>query len=461
MSGARISLLAGAALLLVTCVLLLGSAISQAGEEERLRRSFCLLLIGVLGLTVAFLKRRDGEPSRLDQIIAVTAAILPVYALLQVIPLPVALVGLVSPARGELVKALAAAGGVPSFTSLSVVPGITFTHFILITGYTVVFFSIRTMVRSFAVQAWFFVLPVLVAGVLETAAAMIQISAGVDVHGTFPVRNHFAGLLTMALPCAVAWLLSLVEAGRRNGFSGTRVAIQLVAALVLAAFLLLGIGLSLSRGGFVSALVSVVVLAVLAAPSGMSVRGRLVACAVACLALFSGLFYLTPMALVQRLAEHSSAGRIDIWRNTLDLIRAYPLTGCGLGGYESAMLRFKNTVLLNDLDYAHNDYLQFMAELGVVGLLAGAALFGSLLVRTVKATAPASFNRWIAVGCAGALSAILTHSMLDFNLYVPANALVLAWISGVSAGLPVEGLREGTMPTEVLSGARNQSMRSR
>ena len=104
--------------------------------------------------------------------------------------------------------------------------------------------------------------------------------------------------------------------------------------------------------------------------------------------MFVGLFYLTPMALIQRLAEHSSSGRIAIWKNTLHLIGAYPAVGCGLGGYESAMLRFKTTVLMNDLDYAHNDYLQYLGELGVLGFLIGAVLFGALVVRPCEPPAP-------------------------------------------------------------------------
>jgi hypothetical protein len=39
------------------------------------------------------------------------------------------------------------------------------------------------------------------------------------------------------------------------------------------------------------------------------------------------------------------------------------------------------------------------------------------------------------VACAGALAAILLHSLADFNLYIPANAMLLAWIAGMTAGL--------------------------
>ena len=43
--------------------------------------------------------------------------------------------------------------------------------------------------------------------------------------------------------------------------------------------------------------------------------------------------------------------------------------------------------------------------------------------------------RYFAVACAGALAAILVHSLADFNLYIPANAMLLAWIAGMTAGL--------------------------
>ena len=93
-------------------------------------------------------------------------------------------------------------------------------------------------------------------------------------------------------------------------------------------------------------------------------------------------------------------------------------------------------------------------------LLIAAVLFGSLLVRAMRATASGSSNRWVAVGCAGALSAILAYSMFDFNLYVPANAITLAWIAGVSAGLSSRQRRTEAAPIEVLSTAPSRSMRS-
>lgn len=459
LTGAGRVLFVTASILLVACVMLLGKAVGQEQHDDRLRRNVCLILFAGLGLAFAFLKSETAERSRVDRIIACCATLLPVYALLQLLPLPEPLVSFLSPARGELLRALRPiAGSVPAFASLSVVPGITFTHFVLITGYAVVFFSIRSLVRAAPGSSWAVAIPVLLAALLQTAAAFLQASAGAPVQGTYAVRNHFAGLLIMAVPFSIAWLLSIVNGARGGGARDVPVGLRFSAALLITAVLLSGIAFSLSRGGFAAMLASASVLAVLAFPSGLSVRSRLLACAAAALSLVVALFFLTPMALVQRLAEHSSSGRISIWRNTLDLIEAYPIVGCGLGGYESAMLHFKNTVLLNDLDYAHNDYLQYLGELGIVGFVIAAGLFGTLLVRVIKASGTRSQARWVGVGCAGALSAMLAHSAFDFNLYVPANAIVFAWIAGISAALPLPRQRDDdALPIEVLSAEPNQS----
>src|SRR6202021_2779989 len=89
--------------------------------------------------------------------------------------------------------------------------------------------------------------------------------------------------------------------------------------------------------------------------------------------------------------------------------------------------------------FAHNDYLQLLAELGVTGFLILAALVLPLVATTFRvATKNRDRNvRLLALGCAGSIAAIALHSFADFNLYIPSNALLLAWILGISAALPV------------------------
>ena len=117
------------------------------------------------------------------------------------------------------------------------------------------------------------------------------------------------------------------------------------------------------------------------------------------------------------------------------MIEDYPVFGCGLGGYESAFEKFKTSAFDLAQDYAHNDYLQYLAELGAAGF----AIAGAFLILIGKRALRASRLerdppiRWIGLACAASLAAILIHSAADFNLYVPANAILLAWICGLAA----------------------------
>ena len=84
------------------------------------------------------------------------------------------------------------------------------------------------------------------------------------------------------------------------------------------------------------------------------------------------LAFLSPVQAILRFAtpdQFSGDGRIGIWRDTVRLIRAYPWIGCGLGAFERALSPFRTFAPNNTVDYAHNDYLQIVAELGWPGAL--------------------------------------------------------------------------------------------
>jgi len=91
----------------------------------------------------------------------------------------------------------------------------------------------------------------------------------------------------------------------------------------------------------------------------------------------------------------------------------------------------------NRVDYAHNDYLQVLLEMGWVGFGLGVALVGRVLGRLWWVTQRSEGEGWyLGVGCMGALVALGLHSVVDFNLYFPANAMVAAWVMGMGEGLP-------------------------
>ena len=157
------------------------------------------------------------------------------------------------------------------------------------------------------------------------------------------------------------------------------------------------------------------------------------------MALLASFAFLPSERLILRFAELTSSdpsagGRAKLWAATIPLIKAYPVFGCGLGGYETAFLKFKTFDPLIRDDFAHNDYLQLLAELGLAGFVILAAAACSVVRSTIRKAVESQDpeGHYFALACAGALAAILLHSLADFNLYIPANAMLLAWVAGAS-----------------------------
>jgi O-antigen ligase len=273
--------------------------------------------------------------------------------------------------------------------------------------------------------------------------------------GTWINPDRFSGFLEMVLPLAVTGAFAAWRSGVLPHEASGGKALKAAAALTVAVTCLSGIVVSLSRAGFSGAIVSLAVLLLIAlfapgarlASAGIPVTRRITAGLAAIAATSAAFLFLPTDELIARfgLAVASSQSlsgetRLELWRDTRKLIAAYPLTGSGLGTYESALMRFKTAAPMRTADYAHNDYLQAAAELGIAGAAIGLIWIALVFARTLRASTspvPGSPNRYLALGLAGSMVAILIHSLVDFNLYMPAEAMVFAWICGLAASSPL------------------------
>jgi O-antigen ligase len=367
------------------------------------------------------------------------------WMLFQLVPLPAAWVAVLSPYRYHALEAARTAlGHDPSaWMPLSAAPAATLTGLLFVVPAMAAFLAAGEMARWWAGRMWLVAAPVIALAWLEALLGLVQFflmrmagGAAASVSGTYSSYDHFAGLLEMAFPLAVMGALH-----SRDPLGRIPAAVRTAAMLAAAACLLMGIILSLSRMGVLATLAAFAgVLAALA--FSLPHRRRwvwLIPAAVPLLILVS----LSTRELLLRFADLTATpdiskdARVEAWSDTLHVIAAYPWTGCGLGAYERGMYRFKNAVPTRTLDYAHNDYLQMAAELGIPGILLLAALAVWVLSRTLRVVIfmRGSPNWALACGLLGALLAIAVHSLADFNLYVPANALAFAWLAGLSAGL--------------------------
>jgi O-antigen ligase len=262
-----------------------------------------------------------------------------------------------------------------------------------------------------------------------------------DATGTYINRNHFAGFLEMILPFAVVlalrWaelLFDSVSGGAltlRKIVSRTEL-VSLVFWLFLAILLFAALVLSRSRMGIVSSLVSLVAILALTGTSSSRVGTRAAVAALFFVGVLGLIVWIGSDPVMTRFEtlgqEYNLGGqnRISIWRDTLGLIRRHPLLGTGLGSFSMVYPLVQTAFLTLLVEHAHCDYLEVASELGLPGAL---LVFGSIFwvfAQTVRQYRKAEehFDKAVSLGSIGSIAAILVHSLADFNLYIPANALV-------------------------------------
>jgi O-antigen ligase len=270
--------------------------------------------------------------------------------------------------------------------------------------------------------------------------------------GTYINPNNFAGLIEMLLPLVFARTLWEFEqwtanarGSRRRAASWMRedhlprFAFFLFGTLLLMAALLF----SRSRAGIAAAWAGVALVAAV-----WTVRRRQHSAALAIVIFlvvvtFAGGAWigLEPVFSRFRSAEQDLPSRVAVWKDTAKLVRAHPYWGSGPGSFEDAYTRVQTSGLTMRLNHAHDDYLEFAAEWGVPATLLLFALVGFVLFRALRriGRAARSADRFLLLGCCGGLCSMLLHAFVDFNLHIPANALLFAVLAGVACALSAVG----------------------
>ncbi|HKV05102.1 MAG TPA: O-antigen ligase family protein [Candidatus Acidoferrales bacterium] len=269
--------------------------------------------------------------------------------------------------------------------------------------------------------------------------------------GTYVNHNHFAGLVEMILPLSLGLAYYHWRSARRRSRRRTLGAfvenagqpeiLKCFLLMLVSVVLLVAIVFSFSRMGMIATLASLGAMAgaVWIGRGRTSLPVALILLSLAGGAATAAWVGVGPVvAHFEQLPQNeplvgTSEGRMVLWKDAAKLVAAHPWTGVGLGCFQYAFTRVQSTQLGYLTDHAHNDYLELAVDLGIP---AGALLFGLffwMAGRTFRASllARSNLTRSIALGSFGGLTALLVHSAADFNLYIPANALVFAVLLGI------------------------------
>ena len=381
---------------------------------------------------------------------------------LQLLPLPFGLRDLLSPHAADVDRTLridaawAAAAGERAAAPLTINVNATLQSLAKALLVALAFWSARGLferggVRRIAHRIAWIGLVVSVVAIVErttspTALYGVWPVAGARPYGPFINRNHMATWLIIAIPLtagAFAMRVRQTIAESRNrrsaaldGFADP----TLLWLAASAAIMLVALVVSASRSGAIG------IAAGLGAGSALAAsrlgRGErrwvVIAPAVACVAV---VWYAGAAPLADRFvhvaASSSVDRRVEIWRQTLPIVRDFAVTGTGAGTYYTAMLVYQGGDRLFFFNQAHNHYLQIAAEGGILAGVPRALMlvaFAVIAWRRLRADRSEMF--WLRAGALASMVAVAAQSMWETGLVMPANAALCAVVAAIAVHRP-------------------------
>jgi O-antigen ligase len=255
------------------------------------------------------------------------------------------------------------------------------------------------------------------------------------IYGPYVNHNHYAGLMELLVPIPLVFSLSSMASSRERGIAG-------IAAAVMAGTIFL----SGSRGGMLTMVAELLILGTLLIRQRKGLR---IAIGVGTFLLVLGtlLTWLGGKELTQRVStissetrtEISGGMRLSIDRDSLHMFRIRPILGWGLGTFPVVYPQFRSFYTNFFVNEAHNDYLQLLTEMGLLGF---ATMIWFLVL--VYRTALGKIAKWtsdvgsaVTLACMLGLTGILIHSFIDFNLQIPANAAIFYVFCTTAAAQPL------------------------
>jgi O-antigen ligase len=281
--------------------------------------------------------------------------------------------------------------------------------------------------------------------------------------GPFINRHHFAGYmeLTIALPLGLL-------------FAGGVAREKMLLYLFVAGMMGIALVMTASRGGIISLVAEIFFLTVVTAiwrtqkdqhhhqhQHGKSSRLkplaiRLGVAGALLIGLFFGVMALGGEFSIYRFidtvnTDDPTTGRAHFWSVTLQIIKAHPVVGTGLGAFGVVYTRFDSRNGLFRLEQAHNDYLQVLSDGGILGGVLALGFVVLLFYTALKRVkSQDDFRRGVALSALSGCFAVLVHSFFDFTLHTTSNALLflvmaaLATLNGRVEAAPRKRRRKST-----------------
>ncbi|MGH9404450.1 MAG: O-antigen ligase family protein [Terriglobia bacterium] len=318
--------------------------------------------------------------------------------------------------------------------------------------YLILFFVAGQLLHSASKQTWSrYGLAVAVYVLLLSLFAILQYFAspfliygivkprwGGWIFGPYVNHNHYAGLMEMLVPVAVACWMT------RPRQDPTRRIAAFAAILGVVSVLLSG-----SRGGMLAIVVEACILIAVVtrrAPR-LQLRAGLLPIALGLLIVAAGFLWVAPSNISKRLetvvelaapSEVSFVYRKMAALDSFHMLRDHLWLGTGLGSFEYAFPKYQTFPSDAMWGHAHDDYAEAAAETGLVGI----ALIALAILLWFRISARGLGERlrhrtgWLQFGAMLGCCGLLVHSLADFNFHIPANAAWFAVLAAWAISIP-------------------------
>jgi len=408
----------------------------------------------------AALKDKDKVPFyRVPGILPLTLILL--FMLLQVLPLPSGLVRIISPAAYDMYTRTLGVAGPLGFITLSVDVKATVHEFFRFAAYGA-FYILTIQLLSDGKRFKRTVLMLAWLGASVSAYALVErffsngkiywlfpIPQGNNHVGPYVYKNHYAGFIEMLFP--VVFAAFHYYRPRFNYNSLRENVVEVLTQPKANVHILLGFSallmatsqfVSLSRGGIICLSVAIIFFIassqfmVMSRTSGQRKSGVLVL--FVCLVVLAVSWF--DWATIFERFEDSVAqgitqvnGRQNFWRDSVEIIKDYPMVGSGFGSFGSVYPGYRTFPGDLAVDHAHSDMVELMATGGITGFLLVScflcSVVSSSLVWFIKRKD--SYFIYLFLGVFSGGMAIVFHSATDFNYFSNANGLYMFFLSGL------------------------------
>ncbi len=342
-------------------------------------------------------------------------------------------------------------------------PGTTFQYLMLGLSYALFFIMIVSLFNTRKYLTWL-ISVLLISGAFQAFWGATMVLTGIEwlfgvpkeyyygtATGTFVNRNHLAGYLEMTIALSIGLMMAF-----RDGkpFKWINI-IELLLSnklLIRLAIVIMVIGLVMthSRMGNIAFVISLVIVGAIFVLSFKANRGRNIAVLISFVVIdvlvishYFGLERLKDRLINTEVSVIEDNGQLvfeinDLrgiaFTNSIPLAQENNFIGHGAGSYETVFMSHAGPTFGGHFDHAHNDYIQFWVEFGLIGSLPLLIFTLIALFYAVKAlrNSRSVYRSGVGIGASMAILAIMIHSFSDFNLQIPANAITFITVCAIA-----------------------------